>query len=203
MAHGSGSITRWWLAILAGSVVSVGLAWFLSYAAALPFYLGVFFFLVGGLMIGAVVYRVASPGRPYGRAGVLCGTSIVVLVGWGATIAIEAYNFPDVVARKAQKRTLSIGDRTPEAYRSAVAEGVRNHIRQAYPPGGLVGYVRWVLANKELTKHDVAELKRPMQFPVTGNAWAIRVVLSIGLLGFGIASQTLALRKPGEPTKRA
>ncbi len=198
-AGDGGSTVRWWSAVVVGGGVSVGLGWFLSYAAALPFYLGVFFFLVVGLVIGAVVFRVASPGRPYRRTTILCGTSIIVLIGWGATIAIEARNFPNVVARKAQKRTLSIGHRTAEAYRHAVSDGVRDHLRQSYPPGGLVGYVRWVLANKELTKGDVAELRRPMSFPVTGKAWVIRVLLCLGLLGFGIASQTWPLRIAFDP----
>src|SRR3990172_853649 len=80
----SRSHARWWCATAAGTVVSLPLAWLLSYAAMLPFYLGLFFFMLFGLVIGAVAFRVAAPGRPYHRFAVLAGTTLIVGVCWTA-----------------------------------------------------------------------------------------------------------------------
>ena len=55
------STMRWWLAVLAGVAVTLPVAWLLSFAGTLPFFLGVFFFALFGLLIGAVIYRVAAP----------------------------------------------------------------------------------------------------------------------------------------------
>ena len=75
---------RWWLALLVAAVVSLPLAVVLSWAAMLPFMLGAFFFMLFGLLIGAVVFRIARPGRPYSMLTVLTGTTLLVLVCGGA-----------------------------------------------------------------------------------------------------------------------
>ncbi len=104
----------WWLTVAVGVIVSMPFAWLLSYAAALPFYLGLFFFVLFGLVIGATMHRVASRRRPYGRAAILAGTTIVAGAGWIASIAVEGLGFPNDMGDDAIKRTLSIGNRSPE-----------------------------------------------------------------------------------------
>src|SRR3989304_7721151 len=90
----SRSHVRWWAATTVGMVVSLPFAWLLSFAAALPFYLGFFFFLLFGLVIGAVAFRIAAPGRPYGRFAVLAGTTLIVGVCWTTALVKERTGFP-------------------------------------------------------------------------------------------------------------
>ena len=197
-----GSGLLWWLAVAVGVIVSMPFAWLLSYAAALPFYLGLFFFVLFGLVIGAIMHRVASRRRPYRRAAVLAGTIIVAGAGWIVSIVVEGLAFPDDMGDDAIKRTLSVGDRSPEDYRAAVAQKVRLFLHERYSPGGLVGYVRWVLTSGELKKGEIEGVKVTLRRTQRGYRWAIRVALSIAFFGFGIGSQTLPLRLRADPAVR-
>lgn len=192
----SGRAGRWWLGVIAGCVVAAPLSWLLSYAGALPFFLGVFFFALFGLLIGATVFRVAAAGRPYARWHVLVGTTIVVSFGWGMSLVKEARDFPQDLAIKAVDRTRDIGTLTREQFKVHIADGVRTWLRANYPPGGTIGYVRWTLANGRIEKNAIPDLSRSLQNSQRGWVWAVRVVLSIALFSFGIGSQTFLLRTP-------
>jgi hypothetical protein len=173
----------------------------LSYAATLLFFLGLFFFALFGLVIGAVMHRVASRGRPYGRPALLVGTTVVVLVCWLVSIVNESRDFPNDMAAQAMK-TRYIGEQTATEFRAAIAADVRRLLNERYPPGGTLGYVRWVLTNGELKKGEIGGVKRVLKPRHRGFTWGVRVVLSIALLAFGIGSQTLTLKLEREPTIR-
>ena len=199
LAVGRGaSPARWWCATALGTVVSLPFAWLLSYAAALPFYLGLFFFMLFGLLIGAVTYRLAAPGRPYGRFAVLAGTTLIVGVCWTTSLVKESRDFPADLAADAEGRTRYIGQRSAAEYRTAVADEVRGFLSERYPPGGVVGYVRWILLSGEMKKGDIPSFDQALRRTPAGFGWAIRVVLSIGLLGFAVWSQTFALSRPAD-----
>jgi len=193
------SPARWWCATAAGTIVSLPLAWLLSYAAMLPFYLGLFFFMLFGLVIGAVTFRIAAPGKPYGRFAVLAGTSFIVGVCWSATIVKESRDFPADIAGDAVRRIRDIGRRSPDEYRTAVAEEVRIFLQKRHPPGGLLGYVRWMLLDGEIKKGAIPSFDQAMHRSPARIAWAIRIVLSIALLGFAVGSQTLLLSRRIDP----
>jgi hypothetical protein len=197
----SRSATRWWIAVLVGCMVATPFAWLLSYAAALPFYLGLFFFALFGLLIGASMVRVAAAGRPYSRAHVFAGTTVVVLFGWGLSIVNEAHDVPHDLAAQAADRTRDIGTMTRTEFQTKVADGIRKWMRESYPPGGTIGYVRWVLTSGKIEKNSIPELSRSLRRSQSGWVWAIGVVLSIGLFAFGIGSQTFPLRS-GPPARK-
>jgi len=180
-----------------GCVVTPPISWLLSFAAALPFFLGVFFFALFGLVIGAVTFRVAMSCRPYARAAILSGTTAVVLLGWGLSIVKEASDFPADMSMAAADRTRDIGERSREEYQALIAGGIREWLRRTYPPGGTLGYVRWSLMSGRIEKGSVPELSRTLTRSPSGWVWALRVVLSIGLFAFGVGSQTLPLRYAG------
>jgi len=199
----AGSTWRWWLAVAVGVVVSLPFAWLLSYAALLPFFIGLFFFALFGLVIGAAIHRIASPRRPYGRFALVVGTTLVVGVGWVTSVVKESRDFPSDMAVKAGNETRSIGDRTIEAYRTAVADDIRRFLRERYPPGDTLGYVRWVLTSGELKKGEIADVNRTLQPLQRRFTWAARIVLSIALFAFGVGSQTFLLSKVTERSVRA
>lgn len=190
------SPARWWWATLAGTIASLPLAWLLSYAAMLPFYIGLFFFMLFGLVIGAVTFRIAAPGRPYRRFTVLAGTTFIVGVCWTLSIVQESRDFPADLAKEAVRRSRDIGRRSADDYRAAVAEEVRAFLRERHPPGGVLGYVRWILFEGEVKKGSIPSFDQVLRRSPARWGWAIRVVLSIALLGFAVGSQTLALSRP-------
>lgn len=192
------SPARWWWATLVGTIVSLPLAWLLSYAAMLPFYLGLFFFMLFGLVIGAVTFRVAAPGRPYARSAVLAGTTLMVGVCWTASLVKESWDFPADLANDAVRRVRNTGGRSAEDYRAAVAEEVRAFLRDRYPPGGVVGYARWMLLEGKLEKGAIPSFDQTLRRSPARWGWAVRVVLSIALFGFAVSSQTLALGRPSD-----
>lgn len=191
-----GPTGRWWRGVLVGSVVALPLAWLLSYAAALPFYLGLFFFMLFGLMIGAAVYRVAAPGRPFAKGPLLAGTTLLVAMTFGLSLWKEAKDFPSDVARRVVERAKDLGGKTAGEYRDAVAEDVRTLLSSRYGPGATWGYIRWVLTKGEFGKGELATIEKAVTLPggQTRAWWAFRVVASMALLAFGIASQTLTLQ---------
>ncbi len=195
----TGSTARWWLGVTVGTAVSLPFGWLLSHTASLPYYLGLFFFVLFGLVVGAIIHRVAAPRRPYTTGVILAGSTVVVLVGWAFSIAVEGHALPAGLADIAARSTLSLGDRTLAEYHDYIADQVRGFLRDDYPPGGTIGYVHWVLTSGEITKGRIESVRRTLRQPQRKVRWAVRVVLSVGLWAFGIASQTLLLRQARDP----
>ncbi|MGI0149866.1 MAG: hypothetical protein ACREDF_10095, partial [Thermoplasmata archaeon] len=129
--------------------------WILSYAAALPFFIGLFFFALLGLIVGATAFRVAKGGAPYARFTVIAGTTVIVLAGWLTTVVKEGRDFPHDMAKLAAERTLDLGDRSLPEFHRAVADEVTNFLAAHYAPGGTLGYVRWVLAGGQIRKGEL------------------------------------------------
>lgn len=194
---------RWWAAVLLGMVVSVPIGWVLSLAGTLPFFLGPFFFALLGLVIGAAVHRVACIARPYGRVTLWLGTMVLVLFCWGISLVKESRDFPEGAAISAARKTRFLGTDSVQEYRRSVADGIRRYLRENYPPGGTLGYVRWVAANGQIDKGEISGVHRTLRSAQQGAGWVVRVVLSLSFLTFGIASQTLTLRNAHDPIARA
>lgn len=201
---------RWWGGVAVGIAIGLPLSWLLSYAATLPFFIGLFFFALFGLVIGASVYRVAAKNRPCGRASVLIGTTLMVLVCWGLALQLEARRFPGDIADYAAENSPDLGGRDLPTYLQDVSRKTTDYLRQTYPPGGLIGYARWSMLNGRITRNDIPELVQPFRSNQARIWWAVRVVVSIALLAFGIGSQTLPLTQapklsgsvPDEPPDR-
>ena len=191
----SHSHARWWSATGVGTIVSLPFAWLLSYAAMLPFYLGLFFFMLFGLFIGAVMFRIAARGGPYRRSAVLVGTTLIVGVCWTASLVKESRDFPADLAEDALRRSRDIGRRSADEYRTAVAEDIRAFLRERHPPGGVLGYTRWMLLEGEIKKGAIPSFDQTLPRSPARIGWAVRVVLSIALLGFAVGSQTLPLSR--------
>jgi hypothetical protein len=184
---------RWWLAVLVGTGFSLPFSWLLSAAALLPFLLGLFFFALFGLIIGALVFRIACPRRPYRKGAVLVGTTFIITVCWITSIVLESRAFAPEMGEKATDATRSIGDLTRAEHIDKMADQVQAYLRDQYPPGGLIGYVRWSLTDGEIKKGILEGPRKTIKRDQVKHWWAIRVVLSIALLSFGVASQTWLL----------
>ena len=201
-ATGRFGSARWWVAVVVGTIASLPFAWILSYAAALPYFIGLFFFALFGLVIGAVAHRVAGPARPFRAWMLIVGTACIVLTAWTWTMVKEAKDFPMEMVKQAEA-THDIGDRTIAQFRAEVASDVRGFLRERYPPGGTMGDDRWVLTKGQIQRGEIEAVDRTLRVGQSGFWWAFRVVLSAALLAFGVGSQTLALRLARDPIVRA
>jgi hypothetical protein len=194
--------SRWWWAVALGVALAIPFGWLLSHAAQLPFYLGLFFFVLFGLLIGAVMFRVSAPRRPYGLPSLTVGSALVILVAFVLSIFVESRDFPTTIAKRAGEQARVMREMSIYAYRTQIAEGVRTYLGERFPPGGTIGYVRWALTKGVLEPADVPGLTGALH-PRQGRVgWGIRVVLSIVLLCFGLGSQTFPLHLRDEPDPR-
>ena len=198
-------IVRWWSAVVAGVAVSLPLGWLLSYGAALIMLLGVFFFLLFGLVIGAVMCRVAAPARPLPVARIRFGVVVVVSVCWGVSFAVEVAEFPGDKAKEAIGRVAVLPDgMTVEAFKTDVERFVRGILKDKYGGSGALGYARWVLSSSRMD-YPVETMRHPIQLrPVQHRWWwAIRVLLSIVLLWSGIYAVVGPLSRLTDPAGAA
>ena len=185
-----GPAWRWWLAAGVGAAIAWPTGWLLSYAAALPFLLGLFFYALFGLVIGAVVHRVSSGGRR-GLSGVV-GTTLIVAAGWGTSLAQEAADFPVDMASRAVRQSNDLGERSRTEFERAVEDEVRQFLRDEHGSAGLLGYVRWVTATGSIPAGVLPSVTIRLEVGQRQVWWLVRVVLSLMLFAFGVGSQTLA-----------
>lgn len=195
-------MTRWAAAVVIGTLVSWPLAWLLSHAALLPFFLGIFFFALFGLIIGAVMHRVAAPARPLPKAALWGGTTWIVVFVCGFSLIQEAHDIPRKLAKAASERTRDIGDRPTAVYIREMEGNIREVWRDKHGSTGPRAYVPWILAGGEFAPGEVPGVQTTLRAGVSGAWWLVRVALSVGLLAFGVSSQTLALRLHYDPGVR-
>lgn len=190
---------RFWLGIFVGGIVGFPLSWLLAFAATLPFFIGLFFFALFGLVIGATVHRVASPGRPYARGTLWAGTIILVIGGWLVSICVEGRTLPMDFARDVPDWTRNLHGKTRSQFVEDVADRIRSNLRENYAPGGTLGYVRWVVTSGEFPKGSIDGVKRTLRVSQRKGWWIMRALFSIGLFWFGVSTQTFLLRLPRDP----
>lgn len=209
-------------ALAVGGLLAIPAGWLLAILALLPFFLGLFFSLVVGLLLGAVVYRLARPAAPLASWAALVLGGVVFLAAWTTGLACEylntrGYDLPwysagswrwvpvdgdatRVVRGRLRHRSLTVAER--ELLRTRTRQAFARQLAVRYPPGGFVGFLRWSAAGQ-------GALEVPRVFgaaPVLldpkqrGASWLIRLVLSLILLGFAVLSQVLCLARERPPT---
>jgi hypothetical protein len=171
----------------------------LAYLAALPFLLGLFFFLLLGLIIGATMYRVGSKAPTP-------ATSTLWLLGSAAAVflmAISLYTEYRAFPRSVEKRVrASISESLPANQRADLRQGVRQFVAAEldakYPPGGFLGYLRWAATNGKITCPRILRAST-VEFRLSHRRtlWATRVGLSLLMAEWTIMSQVLGLRARG------
>jgi hypothetical protein len=124
---------------------------------------------------------------------IIAGTTIIVLMTWAVSIMKESRDLPDDMANRAIRSVRDIGSMTAAEFRQRAADDIRVHLREQYAPGGTIGYLRWVLASGRFQAGTFAWQSKELAFPQARYLFAVRVTLSIGLLAFGVASQTWLL----------
>ncbi len=205
-----------------GGLLAIPAGWLMATLALLPLFLGLFFNMIVGLLIGAVVFRIARPAAPFAMRGAIALGAWIAVSAWTAGLAFEylntrGYDLPWY--REGAWQWVSVdGDATRTArlffrHRSMTApektslrvqtrEAFDHQLAERYPPGGFAGFLRWSAARQgELevpTVFSAASLElNPKQ---RGVPWLIRSTLSLLLLCFAVLSQVLGLAKQGART---
>lgn len=206
---------RWLLATCTGLLIGVPVSGLLSLAGLLPMYLGPFFFLLFGLAVGAGIFRVAKPLRPVSVVAIACSAAVVITATFVGALSLECAQLGPHAARMVAKKTRQLPPGVTSAeFRASVSRRTRQHLAEDFPPGGLIGYVRWAATDGrfEFESPRARPQKVPYVFTQSNIGWTLRVVASFLLLVGGVLSQVLPLRRsdavpeeapaspPAEPT---
>jgi len=194
---------RWWLAVLVAAVVSLPFGYLLSYGAFLLAYFGLFFFLLFGLLVGAVMFRIARPARPIPRWQLVTGSLVVAAVCGGFSIAVECRQFPGDAAERTLKtfRTLPEGMTRDDILRQARAS-VEKYLVENHWPGGALGYMRWKATASSLpveVETPTTTVHRAIQYRGNRGWWIVRVILSLTFLPFAVHAVVKPLSKVDAP----
>ncbi len=198
----------WRRGLTAGIVLLSALGWILARVVWLWAYFGLFFFLIAGLLVGAVSFRIARSARPMSRRAILWGVALISVVAWTVTVVWEYRFISATIAgpeqfTDARKAAIARKTRGPAGEQSSdhrtvdsiVAERFRAKLHDDYWPGGLIGYVAWATGSgqMELVIDGVSERVSITQ---RGLAWPVRSLVAIILLAAGLWSNLESLRSP-------
>lgn len=196
-AEGSAGRPKSWIgwSLIAGCVLAVPAGWFLAYLAALPGFLGLFFYLLLGLMVGAAMYRFGRLAAPAGRPVLWVIGTLAALTVWGISLRGEYQVLPadaDDSVRKSIQMTLTAQER--QLLRERTHAHVAQFLRERYPPGGFAGYLRWMATDGRMEcPRVVNETIHVFQPLYVRSRWLIRVGLALLLLEWTVMSQVLGL----------
>ncbi len=190
---------RWSLATFLALAITVTLGWLLVRLVWLPFYFGLFFYLVAGLLAGALSFRIGREARPVSGVRLLTGVVLVATVATGVLLVWE-YRYiagtagSDGRFRDARNAAVAAG-RSPRSVEPIAAAAFRTTLKSTHPPGGPLGYVRWAIAGEgmELT---VEGCKDSIIISQKGTAWIVRTIAGGLLLCLGLWLSFESLRSP-------
>jgi hypothetical protein len=207
---------RWAVGVMVALVLGGGIGTLLGYLALLPFFVGLFFFLLLGLAPGAVLFRFGHPLRPMSLLRIWSGALPVVLVTFSVAVYVEYRALPRHVAVKVRKNVSGFpAGYTRAALENRAAEMVGNYLRRRYGSDDLLAYIRWASRSGRIeipqgpftlrqrgspaTQPAVTlQLNHPAvhQLQQPGALWSIRVAASFVMLCLAMALQLGPLRKP-------
>ncbi len=190
----------WWSAQALAFGLLVGLDWLLARLLWLPFFFGIFFFLVAGLIVGAASFRVARGARPLTRGHIVRGVlllaslSSLVTICWEYRFIVAGAGAPPKFT-DARNAALREGRSPVEVLRRA-AESFRDGLADQFPPGGVVGYVRWAIASGKM-KTKVGDSTETVSIDDHGGlVWPIRTLAALLLMAIGLWLSWEPLRSP-------
>ena len=204
--------------LVVGLLLALPIGWLLSILILLPFMLGLFFYMLFGLLVGAAVYRVASPAAPVRRPLAVSIGLVVTLLVWCTSLAGEYYNvrgysiyrygsqgftwYPvDGDVTRSVRRWFAGRSFLPKQVaelRSATRNAFLKELKSKYPPGGFIGFVRWSAVTDQPIQipRVFSPSVETCQPPQRGAVWLIRLAGSLILLAGAILSQVLGLAAP-------
>lgn len=191
------NLGRLWTGLATAQLLLFFLAPLLARLIWLPFYVGLFFFLVGGLLVGAATFRIARPSRPIGDKPLLIGALTVGVITFCITTFFECRNFADTVADPpkfaAARNAVVQSGASLKDLESRAADAFRRQLRSQYAPVDAIAYVFWTIASGEMSL-EVDGQKEKITSDHAGWIWPLRAIAEILLVAAGLWSSLEALR---------
>ena len=180
---------QWRKAILLAVILLSTLGWLLAKLVWLPFYFGLFFFLVAGLLVGAAAFRFCHSARPISKRRLALGVCFVSLI---SILVVVCWEYQHIAGTRGgppkfpRARNAAIAaDRSPRSVQLTVADAFKDRLRADFAPGGVIGYVRWATASGEM-EISLGDETETVSIPQSGWAWPIRTVGGLILLAMGL-----------------
>lgn len=178
----------------------------LMYCAWLPLMMGMYFFILGGMLVGAIWFRLASRVRPVPAGAVRLRMVIMLVLLTSLYLVSEYYVKVGHLTRDMTELTIkyagvnnTLQDR--QARELEVADHVRQSLRR-YGPGPL-GYWIWAATNGQVPPMEQYTGTRTITLPQNKAYYVLRVVFSVVLLGYGLRIMVKDLAKVDEPVEIA
>lgn len=186
------------MAQLVGIAIALALTWLLARVIWLPFYFGIFFYLIAGLLVGAISFRVARSVRPLRTPRLVQGVVLMTLVAMGASVTWEYRNIAATVAdppRFARARqSLQASGRSVGPVQEEATQAFRTYLRNDYSPGGVLGYAQWAIDKGQVRLVVLDGFADEASIPHRGIAWLLRTTIAGVLFAAGLWSQYESLR---------
>lgn len=189
----------WRWAVALAVLLLLPLSWLLARLIWLPFYFGLFFFLVAGLLVGAASFRIARRARPLTKSRMATGVALTTACTTCFVAFWEYRDFAGSVATgrhfpAAKNAAISAGESVNQV-KAEAREEFRRVLRAEKPPGGLIGYLRWATSSgtMDLTVRGSTET---ITNPHRGYVWPIRTTVAAILLALGLWLSFESLRSP-------
>lgn len=175
----------------------------LMYCAWLPYWLGMYFFILGGLLFGAIWFRLAARVRPIPVAALRLRMIAIITLLSVVYLLSEFTVKRNHLARDVANRSIArVGvENTFEARQQRVHEAAA-HVDQVLRRHGPTpfGYYVWNAIDGRMPPLQPYG-GEPFSLSQTGPYWIARVVLSIALLAIGLRMMSKDLAKRDEPVE--
>ncbi len=172
----------------------------LPFAVAKWLNLGLYYFLLFGLLMGAGLRSLLHSLGIESKMAAIGTGAIVAVLCWMSALSLEARYVPgDAYAHTAEAiRRLPPGVKVADLHRM-VNEQAREQLG-AFAPGGTLGYMRWAY-NDGLIKANIPGHGETITYIMRqrGHSFAIRVMLSVVLLILGICYMAARRRSTKRP----
>jgi hypothetical protein len=186
----AGQAVRWARSLAAAVLLLAGLGWLLARLVWLYYFFGLFFFLIAGLLVGAVTFRVARACRPVPKPRLVRGVVMVAVCSTLVTVVWEYRHFSWTVGDngrfpEVRNATVAAGRPAREVQARASAE-FEQALALQHPPGGVSGYVRWAVTSGRMRLELDGRTETISLDAHAGLAWAIRTAAGLALLAAGL-----------------
>ncbi len=198
-SRAGGGRGRYLLGCLLVVAMGVGLSKLLATAGLLPFIfgiVGVFFFMLVGLLLAAIMYRFGRDIAPLPRSLVI--GSIVVL-----TLAITAgtvfFEYLEVLTKEAEEalrvNNLNPREEEQEEMIARMRQQIEDYWRSEHGFGGPIGYVAWAACGSVFEIGPSEGRKRQVVHRQGGLKWLLRGLISFAALGWAVWAQVYPLHR--------
>jgi hypothetical protein len=175
----------------------------LMYCAWLPLLMGMYFFILGGMLVGAIWFRLAARVRPVPVGAVRLRMFAMLAVLVAIYMLSEYVVKRGHLSRDMAKLTVQMRPVKSLAELHAREQEAADHVRRSlrrYGPGP-VGYWIWAATDGRLPPMEPYTGKESIELRQRQAFYVLRVIASVVLLWYGLRLMAKDLARPDEPVE--